>query len=60
MYLQGRGTTLVGMVFHERVMDYAVSTLRNADAIGALDLTLTDDEATQLAQHYTPREPTGY
>jgi aryl-alcohol dehydrogenase-like predicted oxidoreductase len=31
-----------------------------ADAIGALDITLTDDEATQLEQHYTLREPTGY
>jgi aryl-alcohol dehydrogenase-like predicted oxidoreductase len=31
-----------------------------ADAIGALDITLTDDEAAQLEQHYTLREPTGY
>ena len=31
-----------------------------ADAIGALDITLTDDEATHLEQHYTLREPTGY
>jgi len=31
-----------------------------ADAIGALDITLTDAETTQLEQHYTLREPTGY
>jgi aryl-alcohol dehydrogenase-like predicted oxidoreductase len=31
-----------------------------ADAIGAPDITLTDDEAARLEQHYTPREPTGY
>jgi 1-deoxyxylulose-5-phosphate synthase len=31
-----------------------------ADAIGALDITLTDAEATRLEQHYTLREPTGY
>jgi 1-deoxyxylulose-5-phosphate synthase len=30
------------------------------DAVGALDITLTDDEAAQLEQHYTLREPTGY
>jgi aryl-alcohol dehydrogenase-like predicted oxidoreductase len=30
------------------------------DAVGALDMTLTDEEATQLEQHYTLREPTGY
>jgi 1-deoxyxylulose-5-phosphate synthase len=30
------------------------------DAIGALDITLTDEEATRLEEHYTPREPTGY
>ncbi len=31
-----------------------------ADATGALDITLTDDEAALLEQHYTSREPTGY
>ena len=31
-----------------------------ADAVAALDITLTDDEIAQLEQHYTPREPTGY
>jgi len=31
-----------------------------ADAIGALDITLTDAETTQLEQHCTLREPTGY
>lgn len=31
-----------------------------ADAVGALDLTLTDDEVGRLEQHYTLREPTGY
>jgi 1-deoxyxylulose-5-phosphate synthase len=31
-----------------------------ADAVGALDLTLTDDEVTRLEERYTPREPTGY
>jgi 1-deoxyxylulose-5-phosphate synthase len=31
-----------------------------ADAVGALDLTLTDDEVTRLQEPYTPREPTGY
>jgi hypothetical protein len=30
------------------------------DAIGALDVTLTDDEVAQLEAHYTVREPTGY
>jgi aryl-alcohol dehydrogenase-like predicted oxidoreductase len=30
------------------------------DAVCALDITLTDDEAAQLEQHYTLREPTGY
>ncbi len=31
-----------------------------ADAVGAFDLTLTDDEVTRLEEPYTPREPTGY
>jgi aryl-alcohol dehydrogenase-like predicted oxidoreductase len=31
-----------------------------ADAVAALDLSLTDDEIAQLEQHYTPRETTGY
>ena len=31
-----------------------------ADAIGALDLTLTDDETARLEARYTPRRPTGY
>jgi len=31
-----------------------------ADAVAALDLSLTDDEIAQLEQHYTPRHPTGY
>ncbi len=31
-----------------------------ADAVGALDITLTDQEAAALEQHYTLREPTGY
>ncbi len=30
------------------------------DAVGALGITLTDEEAAQLEQHYTLREPTGY
>jgi len=30
------------------------------DAVGALDLVLTDDEVGRLEQPYTPREPTGY
>jgi aryl-alcohol dehydrogenase-like predicted oxidoreductase len=30
-----------------------------ADAVAALDLTLTDHEIAQLQQHYTPRDPTG-
>ena len=30
------------------------------DALGALELTLTDAEVTRLEAHYTPREPTGY
>jgi aryl-alcohol dehydrogenase-like predicted oxidoreductase len=30
------------------------------DAVGALSITLTDDEAAELEQHYTLREPTGY
>ncbi|TDC73627.1 aldo/keto reductase [Streptomyces hainanensis] len=29
-----------------------------ADAAAALDIELTDDEATALEEHYTPREPT--
>jgi aryl-alcohol dehydrogenase-like predicted oxidoreductase len=31
-----------------------------ADAVAALDVTLTDDEVSELQQHYTPRQPTGY
>ena len=31
-----------------------------ADAVAALDLTVTDHEIAQLRQHYTPRDPTGY
>jgi 1-deoxyxylulose-5-phosphate synthase len=31
-----------------------------ADAVAALDVTLTDDEASELEQHYTPRQPAGY
>jgi aryl-alcohol dehydrogenase-like predicted oxidoreductase len=31
-----------------------------ADAVAAIDLTLTADEIAQLEQHYTPRGPTGY
>jgi 1-deoxyxylulose-5-phosphate synthase len=31
-----------------------------ADAAAALDVTLTDDEARALEEHYTPRQPTGY
>jgi len=31
-----------------------------ADAVGALDITLTDQEAAALEQHYTLREPSGY
>ena len=31
-----------------------------SDAVGALDITLTDDEAGELEQPYTLREPTGY
>lgn len=28
------------------------------DAVAALDITLTDNEVTELEKHYTPREPT--
>lgn len=31
-----------------------------ADAVAALDLTLTDDEIALLEENYTPRLPTGY
>ena len=31
-----------------------------ADAAAALDVTLSDDEARALEEHYTPRQPTGY
>ena len=31
-----------------------------ADAVAALDVTLTDDEVRALEEHYTPRQPTGY
>ena len=31
-----------------------------ADAVAALDLTLTDEEMRVLEEPYTPREPTGY
>jgi aryl-alcohol dehydrogenase-like predicted oxidoreductase len=30
------------------------------DAVAALDLKLTDDEARQLEAPYTPRTPTGF
>ncbi len=30
------------------------------DAVAALDVRLTDDQVTELEQHYTPRQPTGY
>jgi aryl-alcohol dehydrogenase-like predicted oxidoreductase len=31
-----------------------------ADAVAALDVTLTPDELTTLESAYTPRQPTGY
>jgi 1-deoxyxylulose-5-phosphate synthase len=31
-----------------------------ADAVAALDLTLTEDEIATLEAPYTPRQPTGY
>jgi 1-deoxyxylulose-5-phosphate synthase len=31
-----------------------------ADAVAALDITLTDDEISALEEPYTPRQPTGY
>ncbi len=31
-----------------------------ADAVAALDVTLTDEEVSELEQHYTPRQPAGY
>jgi aryl-alcohol dehydrogenase-like predicted oxidoreductase len=31
-----------------------------ADAVAALDLELTDEEAARLEEHYTPRLPSGY
>jgi len=31
-----------------------------ADAVAALDITLTDDEAQRLEEPYTPRTPTGF
>ncbi|HEY3904074.1 MAG TPA: aldo/keto reductase [Streptosporangiaceae bacterium] len=31
-----------------------------ADAVAALDVALTDDEVSELEEHYTPRQPTGY
>jgi aryl-alcohol dehydrogenase-like predicted oxidoreductase len=31
-----------------------------ADAVSALDVTLTDDEVAALEAPYTPRQPTGY
>jgi aryl-alcohol dehydrogenase-like predicted oxidoreductase len=31
-----------------------------ADAVGALDISLTDEETAELERHYTLREPTGY
>lgn len=30
------------------------------DAVAALDISLTDEEATALEEHYTPRLPSGY
>jgi 1-deoxyxylulose-5-phosphate synthase len=30
------------------------------DAVAALDVALTDDEASALEEHYTPRKPTYY
>ena len=31
-----------------------------ADAVAALDVVLTADEVSELEEHYTPRQPTGY
>jgi aryl-alcohol dehydrogenase-like predicted oxidoreductase len=31
-----------------------------SDAVGAVDITLTDDEVAALEEPYTLREPTGY
>jgi aryl-alcohol dehydrogenase-like predicted oxidoreductase len=31
-----------------------------ADAVAALDIHLSDDDAAGLEEHYTPREPTGF
>jgi aryl-alcohol dehydrogenase-like predicted oxidoreductase len=31
-----------------------------ADAIAALDISLTDDDAAGIEEHYTLRRPTGY
>jgi aryl-alcohol dehydrogenase-like predicted oxidoreductase len=31
-----------------------------ADAVAALDIELTDEEAAALEEHYTPRQPSGY
>ena len=30
------------------------------DAVAALDVDLTDDEISTLAENYTPRAPSGY
>ena len=30
------------------------------DAVAALDIELTDEEAAALEEHYTPRLPSGY
>ncbi len=51
-------------VLHNRVVSAPIVGVTKprhlADAVAALDLTLTDDEIAQLEQHYTPRDPTGY
>jgi aryl-alcohol dehydrogenase-like predicted oxidoreductase len=31
-----------------------------ADAVASLDITLTEDQVSELEQHYTPRQPAGY
>ena len=38
----------------------ATKTQHLTDAAAALDVTLSDDEARALEEHYTPRQPTGY
>jgi 1-deoxyxylulose-5-phosphate synthase len=51
--LGGSGSTGNGRLFPTKPSHLA-------DAVAALDITLTDEEIRVLEEPYTPRQPTGY